>query len=69
MAFRHGIREAIRSPEDALDRYKNLSLSDKAYYQETLDTVISGTATECRSHIEELAMDYDVDEVMLVNVI
>lgn len=69
MAFRHGIREAIRSPEDALDRYKKLSLSDKAYYQETLDTVISGTPTECRTNIEELAMDYDVDEVMLVNVI
>lgn len=69
MAFRHGIREAIRSPEDALNRYKKLSLSDKAYYQETLDTVISGTATECRSNIEELAMDYNVDEVMLVNVI
>jgi len=69
MAFRHGIREAIRSPEDALDRYKKLSLSDKAYYQETLDTVISGTPAECRSDIEELAMDYDVDEVMLVNVI
>jgi luciferase family oxidoreductase group 1 len=69
MAFRHGIREAIRSPEDALDRLKKLSLSDKAYYQETLDTVISGTPTECRSDIEELAMDYDVDEVMLVNVI
>ncbi|MCW8833109.1 MAG: LLM class flavin-dependent oxidoreductase [Colwellia sp.] len=69
MAFRHGIREAIRSPKDALDRYKKLSLSDQAYYQETLNTVISGTAAECRSDIEELAMDYDVDEVMLVNVI
>lgn len=69
MAFRHGIREAIRSPEDALDRYKKLSLSDQAYYQETLDTVISGTATQCKDEIEQLARDYGVDEVMLVNVI
>jgi len=69
MAFRHGIRETIRSPEQALDLYKKLSLSDQAYYQATLDTVISGTPTECRSEIEQLAGDFDVDEMMLVNVI
>jgi len=69
MAFRHGIRETIRSPEQALNLYKKLSLSDQAYYQATLDTVISGTPTECRSEIEQLAGDFDVDEMMLVNVI
>ena len=69
MAFRHGIRESIRSPEEALDLYRKLSPSDKAYYQTTLDTVISGTAIECRSEIEQLADHYSVDEVMLVNVV
>lgn len=69
MAFRHGIRETIRSPEDALDRYKKLSLSDQAYYQATLDTVIAGTPAQCRTDLEQLAEDYDVDELMLVNVI
>lgn len=69
MAFRHGIRENIRSPEDALNRYKKLSPSDKAYYQETLDTVITGSPSECKTHIEDLAKAYDVNEIMLVNVI
>lgn len=68
MAFRHGIRESIRSPEEALDLYRKLSISDQAYFQQTLDTVISGPPQECKSTIEELAHNYDVNEVMLVNV-
>lgn len=69
MAFRHGIRESIRSPEEVMDLYRKLSPSDQAYYQATLDTVISGTAAECREEIEQLAESYAVDEVMLVNVV
>ena len=68
MAFRHGIRESIRSPEEALDLYRKLPLSDQAYFQQTLDTVISGSASECRTEIEELAETYGVNEIMLVNV-
>ena len=67
--FRHGIRETIRSPEQALDLYKKLSPSDQDYYQATQNTVILGTATECRAEIEQLAESFDVDEMMLVNVI
>ncbi|GGK68765.1 LLM class flavin-dependent oxidoreductase [Amphritea balenae] len=68
MAFRHGIREHIRSPEQALDLYNKLSLSDQAYYQETLNTVISGSAIQCREKLENLALQYSAEELMLVNV-
>ncbi len=68
MAFRHGIREHIRTPEEALSLVKKLPLSDQAYYQETLDSVISGSATECREQLERLAQHYHAGELMLVNV-
>lgn len=68
MAFRHGIREHIRSPEEALSLYNKLSLSDQAYYQETLDSVVSGSAAECREELEQLAHHYNAEELMLVNV-
>ncbi|WP_417222836.1 LLM class flavin-dependent oxidoreductase [Amphritea sp.] len=68
MAFRHGIREHIRSPEEALSLYEKLSLSDQAYYQETLSSVITGSANECREALEQLADHYQAQELMLVNV-
>lgn len=68
MAFRHGIREHIRSPEEALDLYNKLPLSDQDYYQETLDSVVSGSPTECREELEQLAQHYNAEELMLVNV-
>ncbi|RTE65733.1 LLM class flavin-dependent oxidoreductase [Amphritea opalescens] len=68
MAFRHGIREHLRSPEEALSLYNKLPLSDQAYYQETLNSVITGSGEECRAELEQLAEHYHAQELMLVNV-
>lgn len=67
-AFRHPKRDGLYSPSDVKKLYKNLSFEDKAYYHETLDSMILGTAKECKEKIEKLALEYGVDEVMIVNV-
>jgi luciferase family oxidoreductase group 1 len=67
-AFRHPKREGLHSPNEVKKLYENLSFEDKAYYHETLDSMILGTAKECKEKIENLAKEYGVDEVMIVNV-
>lgn len=67
-AFRHPQREDLHSPGEVKKLYENLSFEDKAYYHETLDSMILGTAKECKEKIENLAKEYGVDEVMIVNV-
>ncbi|MBP7770061.1 MAG: LLM class flavin-dependent oxidoreductase [Aliarcobacter sp.] len=67
-AFRHPTRDAFQSPEEVKKLYKKLSFEDKAYYHETLDSMILGTPTQCKEQIEKLAKQYEVDEVMIVNV-
>ena len=67
-AFRHGVREGIRSPADALDARAKLSLSDQAYFDETIATMICGTPDDCRENLEQLAATYAVDEISVVNV-
>lgn len=69
MAFRHGIRAGLLPPQEALDKLKTLSQSDQAYFQETLNTIVMGTADECRQQLQETADFYQVDEVMCVNVL
>lgn len=61
-------RDVLLNPDDLIDVIKNLSVRDKKYYDETMDTMILGTAPECKKRIEALAKEYDVDEVMIVNV-
>lgn len=67
-AFRHPKRDGLYSPSDVKKLYEKLSFEDKAYYHETLDSMILGTPKECREKIEKLAIEYGVDEVMIVNV-
>jgi luciferase family oxidoreductase group 1 len=67
-AFRLGQRDPLYPPEQALDLKKKLSLSNQAYFDETMNTYILGTAENCVNEISSLAEDYDVDEVMIVNV-
>lgn len=67
-AFRHPKRDGLYSPSDVKKLYEKLSFEDKAYYHETLDSIILGTPKECREKIEKLAIEYGVDEVMIVNV-
>ena len=68
MAFRHGIREGIRSPQAAMDARSSLSLSDQAYFDETLDSMICGTGQFCREELERLSSHYGVQEISVVNV-
>lgn len=69
MAFRHGIREGLIPPKDALDRLKKLAPSDQDYFRETMATVMTGTGATCHQMLEETAALYHVDEVMCVNVL
>ncbi len=68
LAFRHGIREVIKTPRDALDARAKLSLADQAYFDETRDSMICGDAGECWGALEKLADKYKVDEISVVNV-
>jgi len=67
-AFTRPERDALIDPEPLQKIVSELSVEEKAYYDETMDTMILGTAQECKTQIEALAKAYDVDEVMMVNV-
>lgn len=67
-AFRHGIREGIKPPETCMDLLKKLSISDQAYFHETRNSMITGTADQCRQALEDQATYYGVNEVMIVAV-
>ncbi len=67
-AFRLGERTPLYPPEQALDLKKKLSLDNQAYFDETMNTYLLGTADECLQEMDELAEDFGVEEVMVVNV-
>lgn len=67
-AFRHTTRDGFQSPQNVKKLYAELSFEDKAYYHETLNSMIIGTPKECKENIEKLVKEYGVDEVMIVNV-
>ncbi|TLS97248.1 LLM class flavin-dependent oxidoreductase [Aliarcobacter cibarius] len=67
-AFRHAKRDGLYSPNDVRKLYEKLSSDDKAYYHETLDSMILGTPAQCKKELEFLAKEYEVDEIMIVNV-
>ena len=67
-AFRHPTRDGFQSPQNVKKLYEKLSFEDKEYYHETLNSMILGTPAQCKEQIEKLAYEYDVDEVMIVNV-
>ena len=67
-AFRHGHRDALFAPEVVMDKIKQLSLSDQAYYHETMATMVTGTAQQCQQRLHDIAATYKVNELMIVNV-
>ena len=67
-AFRHGLRDPLFSPDVVMDKVKQLGPSDQAYYQETMNTMVLGTPSQCQEELEHIAKTFDVDEVMVVNV-
>lgn len=67
-AFRHGIREGIKPPEECMDLYKKMSPTDQSYFDETRNSMITGTPEQCREELEAQADFYKVDEVIAVAV-
>lgn len=67
-AFRHSSRDGLYSPTEVKKLYEKLSYEDKCYFQETMDSMVLGTPKQCKEKIEKLAKEYEVDEVMIVNV-
>lgn len=67
-AFRHGVVDRLMPPDEALARLTQLSPSDQAYYRETMNTMVLGTAAHCAERLHDLAAKYAVDELMIVNV-
>jgi len=67
-AFRHPTRDPLQCPKTVEKLVEELSFEDKAYYEETMNSMILGTPKECKEQIESLAKQYDVEEVVVVNV-
>jgi len=67
-AFTKPMRDPLIDPKELQKIVEKLSEQDKAYYEETMNTMVLGTATQCKEQIVALAKKYEVDEVMIVNV-
>jgi len=68
MAFRHGIREPLNSPEEALNLKARLSTSDQAYFDATLASVVHGTPEQCEAELSKLSKRYRTNQLALVTV-
>ena len=67
-AFTRSSRDPLINPIELKEIINDLDAQDKKYYDETMETMILGTAKDCKKEIEDLAEFYEVDEVMIVNV-
>ncbi|MGM0520107.1 MAG: MsnO8 family LLM class oxidoreductase [Campylobacterota bacterium] len=67
-AFKHPKRDGLQTPQKVQELLKNLSYEDRQYYKKTMNSMILGNAKECKEQIEKLALEYEVDEVIVVNV-
>lgn len=67
-AFRQGIREVVKHPDEALRLKQNLSAADQAFFDAVLNSMILGTAEECADQINRVADQYRSDEVGVVTV-
>jgi luciferase family oxidoreductase group 1 len=68
MAFRHGVRNPWLSPEEAINKLKQLPVSDQSYYQSLIDSVTLGSPEECASQLEQISDYWKTDEIGLVTV-
>lgn len=67
-AFRQGIREVVKSPDEALRLKAQLSPSDQAFFDAVLNSMVLGSADECANQISRVADQYQSDEVGIVTV-
>ncbi|MBP0048936.1 LLM class flavin-dependent oxidoreductase [Marinobacterium sp. AK62] len=67
-AFRQGIREVVKHPDEALQLKRALSPSDQAFFDAVLNSMILGDAKSCAEQIWQVADRYQCDEVGIVTV-
>jgi luciferase family oxidoreductase group 1 len=67
-AFTGKKRKGLHNPSEVKKLYENLDFHDKAYFHETMDSMVLGTPSDCRKKLESLQKKYDVDEIIIVNV-
>lgn len=68
MAFRHGVRNPWLSPEEALNKLKQLPVSDQSYYESLINSVTLGSPQECVNQLEQISEYWQTDEIGLVTV-
>ncbi|UTW12766.1 LLM class flavin-dependent oxidoreductase [Marinobacterium rhizophilum] len=67
-AFRHGVRDLIKSPKQALDLKSKLGASDRAYFDQTLASVVCGSPQQCQLRLQGIAERYGTREIGIVTV-
>lgn len=67
-AFRQGVREVVKSPDEVLDLKDQLSPHDRAFFDAVLNSMILGTPDECAAQIHRTADNYQSNEVGIVTV-
>ncbi len=67
-AFRQGIREVVKSPDEALRLTTQLVPSDQAFFDAVLNSMVLSSAAECADQISKVADQYQSDEVGIVTV-
>ncbi|WP_432470879.1 MsnO8 family LLM class oxidoreductase [Amphritea sp. HPY] len=68
LAAQLGMREAFLTPSEVQDRYQQLSVSQQADYDQILKGYTVGTPEQCAEEINQLAKEFDCDEVTTVTV-
>ncbi len=68
LAAQMGLREDFLTPEQVQDRYKDLSPSHQAHFDHILNGFTVGSPEQCRDEIEQLAKDYQCNEIGTVTV-
>ncbi len=67
-AFRHGVRDLIKSPREAIDLKAKLGPSDQAYFDQTLASVVCGSPLQCQTRLHGIAERYGTSEIGIVTV-
>ncbi|WP_417539176.1 MsnO8 family LLM class oxidoreductase [Marinobacter sp.] len=67
-AFRQGIREVVKAPDEALRLKAQLSPAEQDFFDAVLNSMVLGTEDECAETILRLARQYQSDEVGVVTV-
>jgi luciferase family oxidoreductase group 1 len=67
-AFRQGIREVLKAPDEALRLKKTLSPSEQDFFDAVINSMVLGSANECAEQISRVADQYQSDEVGIVTV-